>query len=101
MLLCLSTNGCVIITNSGIGKETARRLAIAGAKVAVVDYDLRAAEDTAFEINTERGTTATFPIQADISNHSQIKAAVKKAQQELPGSFSIAVNCAGITGRSL
>ena len=76
----------VIITGggSGMGAETARHFAKAGAKVVIWDMNLAGAEAIALEI----GGTA---IQCDVTNETSIKETLNKS-----GEPRVLVNCAGI-----
>jgi NAD(P)-dependent dehydrogenase (short-subunit alcohol dehydrogenase family) len=73
---------------SGLGAETARQLAAAGAKVAVLDVNMAGAEAVAKEI----GGVA---IHCDVSDSDAAVAAVANAR-EAHGPARILMNCAGI-----
>jgi NAD(P)-dependent dehydrogenase (short-subunit alcohol dehydrogenase family) len=73
---------------SGLGAGTARMLAAAGAKVAVLDVNEAAAQKVASEI----GGVA---IRCDVSDAASGEAAVAKAR-EAHGPARILINCAGI-----
>jgi NAD(P)-dependent dehydrogenase (short-subunit alcohol dehydrogenase family) len=73
---------------SGMGAETARRLAAAGAKVAVLDVNEAAAQAVAREIG---GIAA----KVDVSSAADVEAAIATAR-EAHGPARIAVNCAGV-----
>jgi NAD(P)-dependent dehydrogenase (short-subunit alcohol dehydrogenase family) len=73
---------------SGLGAATARRLALAGAKVAVFDVNKDMADGVAKEI----GGVA---IQCDVSNGPAAEAGIAAAR-ERHGAARILVNCAGI-----
>jgi NAD(P)-dependent dehydrogenase (short-subunit alcohol dehydrogenase family) len=75
---------------SGLGAETARQLAKAGAKVAVLDVNLEAGEALAKEI----GGVAAF---CDITSETSVTEALEKARQA-HGPARILINCAGIGG---
>ncbi|MDR3479361.1 MAG: SDR family NAD(P)-dependent oxidoreductase [Burkholderiaceae bacterium] len=75
---------------SGLGAETARQLAKAGAKVAVLDVNIEAGEALAREI----GGVAAF---CDITSESSVTEALDKARQA-HGPARILINCAGIGG---
>jgi NAD(P)-dependent dehydrogenase (short-subunit alcohol dehydrogenase family) len=81
---------CAFVTGaaSGIGAATARLLAAAGARVAVVDRDI----DGATAIATEVGGVA---IGCNVADSDSVDAAVARAHDEL-GGLSIVVNSAGI-----
>lgn len=76
----------VIITGggSGMGAETARAFAKAGARVVIWDMNLAGAEAVALEI----GGTA---IQCDVTSEASVKAALNNT-----GEPRVLVNCAGI-----
>ena len=73
---------------SGLGAATARRLAAAGAKVAVCDLNAKLAETVAAEI----GGVA---VVCDVSDAASAEAAVVKASKA-HGPARVLVNCAGI-----
>ena len=73
---------------SGLGAETARQLAGAGAKVAVLDVNLDAAQAVAREI----GGVA---IACDVADSDVAGAAVEKAAAE-HGPARVLINCAGV-----
>jgi NAD(P)-dependent dehydrogenase (short-subunit alcohol dehydrogenase family) len=73
---------------SGLGRATARALAAAGAKVAILDVNEPAAAETARE-------TGGFAIAADVTDTASVEAAIAAAR-ERNGPARIAVNCAGI-----
>ena len=73
---------------SGMGAETARRLAAAGARVAVLDLDDTAAGTVAAEVGG-------LGIACDVSDASAVENAVAHAG-EVHGAARICVNCAGI-----
>lgn len=75
---------------SGLGAETARRLAKAGAKVAVLDVNLEAAQALADEI----GGVAC---RCDITDTASVQQAMQAARDR-HGATRILVNCAGIGG---
>jgi len=73
---------------SGLGEATARRLAAAGARVALFDRDLEAAATVAADIGGQA-------FQCDVADAASTEAAVAAASQAL-GPARIAVNCAGV-----
>jgi NAD(P)-dependent dehydrogenase (short-subunit alcohol dehydrogenase family) len=73
---------------SGLGRATARALAEAGVKVAILDVNDAAAADAAREING-------FAIGCDVTDAASVEAAIVAAY-ERHGAARIAVNCAGI-----
>lgn len=82
----------------GIGKAIAVRLATAGADVAIIDLNLSSAAAVAKEI--ENLGRQALPIQADVSQSTDVNAAVDKVLSEF-GRIDILVNNAGIAGRTL
>ena len=74
---------------SGIGRECARTLARAGARVAVVDINLQGARETAGDLN------GGMAIRCDLSDSDDI-AAMREAITAEIGGIDILVNCAGI-----
>ncbi|SDJ15731.1 3-oxoacyl-[acyl-carrier protein] reductase [Frankineae bacterium MT45] len=77
----------------GIGAEVARRLAAGGAKVAVLDLDLGAAEAVAAEIVSAGGDA--LGVAADVSKRDQVQAAVDAVVEKF-GALHIVVNNAGV-----
>lgn len=73
---------------SGLGAATARKLAEAGAKVALFDVNMEQAEKVAAEIGG-------IAVLCDVSNADAAESAVAKAA-EAHGDARILVNCAGI-----
>ena len=73
---------------SGLGAETARRLAAAGAKVAVLDLDEVAAGAVAVE-------TGGLGLACDVSDAAGVEDAIAEARAK-HGPARICVNCAGI-----
>lgn len=73
---------------SGMGAATARLLSQAGAKVALLDMNIAAAEKLAAEING-------FAIECNITDENQITYALEQIKKAF-GVARICVNCAGI-----
>ncbi|MBR0672833.1 SDR family oxidoreductase [Neoroseomonas soli] len=84
----------VIVTGGGggIGGATCRRFAEAGAKVAVFDINLPAAEATVAAIAAAGGTARAFA--CDITDHAAVVASVAGAEAAL-GAIGALVNNAG------
>lgn len=84
----------VIVTGGGggIGGAACRRFAQEGAKVAVFDMNLAAAEKVAADIRTAGGQAAAF--QCDITQRPQVDAAVAATEAQL-GPIAVLVNNAG------
>jgi len=90
------TGTSAIVTGgaSGLGAGTARALAAAGAKVAIFDMNMEAANEVASEI----GGVA---VSCDVSDAGSAEAAVAAAR-DAHGAAAICVNCAGIaTGQRI
>ena len=73
---------------SGLGAATARALAAAGAKVAIIDVNATAAADVAIDING-------IAVTCDVSDSAAAEAAIKKAAAD-HGPARILINCAGV-----
>jgi NAD(P)-dependent dehydrogenase (short-subunit alcohol dehydrogenase family) len=82
----------VLVTGgaSGLGAETVRRLARAGAKVAVLDINLEAAAALADEVGG-------IACACDITDTASVQGAMRAAR-ERHGPARVLVNCAGIGG---
>src|SRR5574337_1665608 len=87
-------NQTVIVTGGGggIGSATCRRFAAEGAKVAVFDMNLAAAEQVAAGIRAAGGQAAAF--ECDITQRAQVDAAVAATEAQL-GPVNVLVNNAG------
>ncbi len=94
MLLKNFDNKVVIVTGGGggIGGATCKRFANEGAKVAVFDMNLEAAQKVADSISAAGGSAQAF--KCDITNRAEVDAAVAAAEVNL-GPISILVNNAG------
>jgi NAD(P)-dependent dehydrogenase (short-subunit alcohol dehydrogenase family) len=75
---------------SGLGAETARQLARAGAKVAILDLNIEAGEALAREVGG-------IAVRCDITSESSMQAALETARTA-HGPARILMNCAGIGG---
>ncbi len=73
---------------SGLGAATARMLAEAGAKVAILDVNQKVAAETAIDING-------IAIHCDVTDGASTKAAIAKAAAD-HGPARILINCAGV-----
>jgi NAD(P)-dependent dehydrogenase (short-subunit alcohol dehydrogenase family) len=73
---------------SGLGAACARTLAAAGAKVAVLDLNQKAAAEVAIDING-------IAISCDVSDSASGEAAIKQAAAD-HGPARILINCAGV-----
>ncbi|ABE38778.1 2-hydroxycyclohexane-1-carbonyl-CoA dehydrogenase [Rhodopseudomonas palustris BisB5] len=87
-------NKTVVITGGGggIGGATCRKFAQEGAKVAVLDLNLEAAEKVAAEIRASGGVAEAF--KCDIADRASVDAAVAATQTKL-GPIDVLVNNAG------
>lgn len=88
----MQVNGTVALVTgagSGLGEATARRLVSAGARVAVLDLSLEAAETVAADIGG-------LALAADVSDVAQVEAAFAKIAETFGSAPSIVNSCAGI-----
>src|SRR6476661_4365628 len=79
---------------TGIGEAIARRLAEAGAAVAVADLDFEGASVVAASIGG-----SAFPVSLDITKPDSVRQAVNAAIART-GALHVLVNNAGIAGKS-
>ena len=88
------TDQTVIVTGGGggIGGATCRRFAAEGAKVAVFDLNLQAAQSVAEGIRAQGGRAQAYP--CDIADRATVDAAVAAAEADL-GPIDVLVNNAG------
>ena len=88
------TDRTVIVTGGagGIGGATCRRFAAEGARVAVFDLNLEAAEKVAADIRAAGGQA--LALRCDITDRASVDAAVAAAQAQL-GPIDVLVNNAG------
>lgn len=84
----------VIVTGGGggIGGATSRRFAAAGAKVAVLDMNLEAAQHVAADISAGAGSATAF--RCDITDRASVDAAITAVEAQL-GPIDVLVNNAG------
>jgi 2-hydroxycyclohexanecarboxyl-CoA dehydrogenase len=82
---------------SGMGRAIAHRLATDGFAVAVLDLDTASAEKVAEEVRTAGGEALAVG-GTDVSDRSQVDAAVRHVREALVGPVLVLVNNAGITG---
>ncbi|MDP4300859.1 2-hydroxycyclohexanecarboxyl-CoA dehydrogenase [Leptothrix discophora] len=84
----------VVVTGGGggIGGATCRRFGREGARVAVFDLNLAAAQAVADQINAEGGVAQAF--HCDIANRASVDAAVRATEAAL-GPIDVLVNNAG------
>lgn len=77
---------------SGLGLAVARNFVAAGGRVALFDIN----DDKAVAVIAELGEASTY-IRADVTDESEIEAAVKAAAAYC-GGINVLVNCAGVLG---
>ena len=84
----------VVVTGGGggIGGATCRRFGSEGARVAVFDLNLEAAENVASAVRADGGVAEAF--KCDITDRASVNAAVAAAEAKL-GSIDVLVNNAG------
>ena len=63
---------------SGIGKGIAETYAKSGAKVAIADLNIDAANAVAKEVNDQMGTDCAMAVQMDVSSEDAVNAGVQK-----------------------
>ena len=80
---------------SGLGRGIAEGLARAGARVALVDIDLDAAEETHAAIAKAVAPHHSLAVKADVTDETQVAAAFKKAVEAF-GDLDICVAAAGL-----
>lgn len=80
----------------GIGKETARKLALAGAKVVIAARTQSKLDEAAAEITASTGGTV-IPIRVDTTSTASVQALVDRTV-DLFGTIHILVNCAAAPG---
>jgi NAD(P)-dependent dehydrogenase (short-subunit alcohol dehydrogenase family) len=76
---------------SGLGEACARHFAALGAKVAVIDLNLEAAQAVATSIGAN-----AIALRADVSSEADVQAAIDATLSAF-GAVHIAISCAGIT----
>ncbi len=87
----MDVKGCAAIVTgggSGMGAETGRFLAAAGAKVTLLDVNLDGAKQVAGEIGG-------LALECNVADAASAQAAIAKAR-ETHGSARVCINCAGI-----
>src|SRR6266571_2888879 len=90
------TGQTAIVTGAatGIGEAIARRLAKAGAAVAVADLNLNGATEVARSIGGD-----AFPLQIDIARSEAVNASIAQVIDRR-GQIDVLVNNAGIAGKA-
>jgi 3-oxoacyl-[acyl-carrier protein] reductase len=90
------TGQTAIVTGAatGIGEAIARRLASAGASIALIDLDREGAEKVARAL-----AGGSFAVQSDVTNSGAVRGAVEEVIRRT-GRIDILVNNAGIAGRA-
>ena len=79
---------------TGIGEAIARRLAAAGAVLAIADMDQKGAAEVAASIGG-----GAFPLAVDITNAASVQAATEAVLKQT-GRIDVLVNNAGVAGRA-
>jgi len=94
------TGQTAVVTGAatGIGEAVARRLARAGARVAIADINAEGAAEVANSI-AETEPERAFPIHLDITKPQSVAAAVRDVLQRT-GQIDIWVNNAGLAGKA-
>lgn len=89
------TGKIAIVTGGamGIGREIVERLASAGAKVVIADFDLESANKTVEELRTKN--YELYAVKTDVSSEEDVQSMVKSAVEKF-GGVDILVNNAGI-----
>ena len=82
----------------GIGREIARHLAQAGARVAILDRNVAGAALVARDLNTAEGRA--IAVEMDLADETSIVEAFGETRRQL-GRIDILVNCAAIQNREL
>ena len=87
------SNAVALVTGaaSGLGRATAMRLARGGAKVVVCDLPSSHGASVAAEI----GDNALFA-GCDVTNETDVNAALDAAERQFGGPVNVVVNCAGV-----
>ena len=95
----LIQNAVAVVTGAaqGNGAAIARGLARYGAKVAVCDIQLEAAENVALEISASGGIAKAFKV--DVTNAASVAALAANVERDL-GTAAILINNAGIIRRT-
>jgi NAD(P)-dependent dehydrogenase (short-subunit alcohol dehydrogenase family) len=88
---------CVVTgAGGGIGRAIAQTLAAEGAKVAILDWDAAAADETAALVTDAGGTAIAVP--CDVSSEDSVEAAATRVGAEI-GQAYLLVNCVGVMRR--
>lgn len=82
---------------SGIGRAVCQRFALEGARIAVVDIDHKAANETLQELCCDQPAQEHAAFLADISSSNSVRDLLSAIQTKFLCAPSISVNCAGIT----
>lgn len=90
---------CIITgAASGMGFSTAKKMAEAGANVALFDINAEGLQNAVRELSVYG--TKLLPITADLSKTDNIHAAFEQAEQAF-GQIDILINCAGVSTQEL
>ena len=87
-------------TTSGIGRETARRLASLGATVVLADRDSARSEKVAQEISLETGNPSVEHVHCELSDLLSVAECAEKISRKYP-EIHFLVNNAGVMGPPL
>lgn len=87
-------------TTSGIGRETARRLASLGATVVLADRDSARSERVAQEIAQETGNANVEHVHCDLSDLESVAECAERIARKYPA-VHLLVNSAGVMGPPL
>ena len=95
------TGKSAIVTGGGdgIGRETARTLAQAGANVMIADLNADAAEQAAEELSREYGVKSWF-IKCDVACAQDVQKLTQTAVREMDGS-TFSITSRGSPGKSI
>lgn len=91
------TDRVAVVTGagSGLGRGIAEGLARAGARVALLDIDLDAAEETHARISSAVAPHQSLAVRADVTDESQVAEAFEKALEAF-GGLDVCVPAAGV-----
>ncbi|MDO9024004.1 glucose 1-dehydrogenase [Zwartia sp.] len=84
----------VVVTGGagGIGASICRRMSQEGARIAILDLNLKGAQELSDELSQSGNTSVAYKV--DISDYSQVESAIEDVESKL-GSIDVLVNNAG------